>query len=200
VAAPTKKAEQSQATRRKLLTVARRLFATRGYADTSIEEIARRAKVTKGALYHHFDSKQEVFRAVYEDLQRDFARQIIEAAAQEPRVEKHLEVGCEVFLDACLDRAAQRIALLDGPSVLPWEVWHRIDEENSLGLMRSALRSGMEEGYFDKQPVDPLAQVLLGALNESALAIARADDKVKAREQMGKSVARLIAGLRAGRP
>jgi AcrR family transcriptional regulator len=196
---PTKKAEQSEATRRRLLKVARRLFASRGYAGTSIEEIARRARVTKGALYHHFDSKQEVFRAVYEDLQRDFARQIVEAAAQEPRVEKHLEVGCDVFLDACLDRAAQRIALLDAPSVLPWDVWHRVDEENSLGLMRNALRGGMDAGYFDKQPVDPLAHVLLGALNEAALAIARSDDKAKARKQMGRSVARLIAGLRTGR-
>jgi AcrR family transcriptional regulator len=193
----TKKAEQSEATRRKLLKVSRNLFARRGYADTSIEDIVQRTKVTRGALYHHFESKQDVFRAVYEDLQRELAQQFYDAAMREPRVEKHLEVGAEVYLDACLDRGLQRIALVDTPSVLGWDFWHEIDEKYSLGHIQNALKAGMKQGYFERQPVEPLAQVLFGALNEAGLFIARADDMAAARRHVGKTISRLIAGLRA---
>jgi AcrR family transcriptional regulator len=192
---PTK-AEQSEATRKKLLKVSRQLFARRGYTGTSIEEIVQRAKVTRGALYHHFESKQDVFRGVYEDLQRELAERFYDAAMQEPRVEKRLEVGCEVYLDACLDPGLQRIVLVDSPSVLGWDFWHEIDEKYSLGQIREALKAGMKVGYFERQPPEPLAQTLFGALNEAGLFIARADDKGAARRQVGKTISRLIAGLR----
>ncbi len=195
----TKKGEQSEATRRKLLRVSRKLFATRGYADSSIAEIVERAKVTRGALYHHFPSKQDVFRGVYEDLQRELADRFYDAAMKERNAGKRLEVGCEVYLDACLDRGLQRIVLVDSPSVLGWDYWHEIDEKYSLGHMRDALKAGMKEGYFDRHPVEPLAQVLFGALNEAGLYIARADDADAARAEVGKTVSRLIAGLRQGR-
>ena len=195
-----KKAEQSEATRQALLKVARRLFASRGYAGTSIEDIVSRARVTRGALYHHFETKQEVFRAVYEDLQRDLTQRLVDAALSEPRAEKHLERGCEAFLDACLDRAVQRIVLLDGPSVLGWDFWHDVDEEYSLGLLKGGLDAGMETGYFERQPVEPLAQVLLGALIEAGLTIARADDVDAARRELGSAIGRLIGGLRPGGP
>lgn len=196
VVATTKKAEQSEATQKKLLDVSQRLFATKGYADTSIEDVVQRAKVTRGALYHHFENKQDVFRAVYERLQHDLADRITGAAMAEPRVEKHLEVGCEVYLDACLDRGLQRIVLVDSPAVLGWDYWHSVDEEYSLGLLKKALEAGMKQGYFERQPVGPLAQALFGALNEAGLYIARADDPAIARRQVGKAIARLIAGLR----
>jgi AcrR family transcriptional regulator len=193
---PTK-AEQSEATRAKLLKVSRQLFARRGYADTSIEEIVRRAKVTRGALYHHFESKQDVFRGVYEDLQRELAQRFYDAAMREPRIEKRLEVGCQVYLDACLDPGLQRIVLVDSPSVLGWDFWHEIDEKYSLGQIREALKAGMKVGYFERQPPEPLAQTLFGALNEAGLFIARADNMAAARRQVGKTISRLIAGLRA---
>jgi AcrR family transcriptional regulator len=195
----TKKAEQSEATRRKLLKVSRGLFARHGYSGTSIEEIVQRAKVTRGALYHHFESKQDVFRGVYEDLQRELAQRIYDAAMREPRVEKRLEVGCEAYLDACLDRGLQRIVLVDSPSVLGWDFWHEIDERYSLGQIREALKAGMKAGYFEKQAPEALAQVLFGALNEAGLFIARADDPAAARRQVGRTISRLIAGLRATR-
>jgi AcrR family transcriptional regulator len=196
VATLTKKAEQSEATRKKLLQVSRKLFATRGYADTSIADIVEKAKVTRGALYHHFDSKQDVFRGVYEDLQRELAERLYEAAMKQPNPEKRLEVGCDVYLDACLDRGLQRIVLIDSPSVLGWDFWHDIDEKYSLGQIQNALRMAMKEGYFDRQPVEPLAQVLFGALNEAGLYIARAEDMATARKGVGKTISRLIAGLR----
>jgi AcrR family transcriptional regulator len=192
----TKKAEQSDATRRALLKVARRLFTSRGYAAASIEEIVRRARVTRGALYHHYDGKQDLFRAVCEEVEMELAERLTAAAQEESRPEKHLERGCEAFLDACLEPAVQRILLLDGPSVLGWEAWHEMDAKYGLGLVTWALSAAMEAGYIERQPLDPLALVILGALNEAGLAIARADDVERTRAEMGDAVARLIEGLK----
>jgi len=196
VPATTKKAEQSEATRGKLVSVARDLFAGEGYAGVSIEEIVQAAHVTRGALYHHYESKRDVFQAVHEDVQRELTARIRAAAAAEERVEMHLEAGCMAFLDACLDEDVQRIVLLDAPSVLGWQRWREVDERISLGLLRDALETGMRAGHFERQPVDPLAQVLLGALNEAGLFIARADDPAAARAEAGRTVSRLLAGLR----
>jgi AcrR family transcriptional regulator len=192
----TTKAEQSEATRRELVKVARRLFAKRGYAATPIEEIVRSAGVTRGALYHHFEGKQDLFLAVFEEMEGELSQQVADAAAKEPRPELHLEVGCQAMLDACLDPAVQRIALLDAPSVLGWQSWHEIEERHALGLLRMAVEGAMDAGHIERQPAGPLAQVLLGALIEAALAIARAEDVEAARAEIGASLGRLIDGLK----
>jgi AcrR family transcriptional regulator len=194
--AATRKAEQSEATRRELTTVARRLFAKHGYAATPIEDIVRSARVTRGALYHHFDGKQDLFREVFEEMERELSEKVAVAAAAENRPELHLEVGSQAMLDACLDPAVQRIVLLDAPSVLGWEAWHETEERYGLGLMRMAIETAMDAGYIERQPAGPLAQVILGALIEAALAIARADDVEAARKEIGASIARLIEGLK----
>jgi AcrR family transcriptional regulator len=194
--ATTTKAEQSEATRGLLVGVARELFAESGYAGTSIERIVRRARVTRGALYHHFDGKQAVFRAVCEELERELAGKLGAAARSEDRPELHLERGCEAFLDACLEPDFQRIVLLDAPSVLGWEAWHEMDAKYGLGLLTAALEAAMDRGYLERQPVEPLAHVILGALNEAGLVIARAPDAERARAQMGATVARLLEGLK----
>jgi AcrR family transcriptional regulator len=195
MAVTTSKAEQSEATKRALLKVARRLFAKRGYAATPIEEIVRSAQVTRGALYHHFEGKQDLFRAVFEEMESELSQQVAQAAAAEPRPELQLQVGAQAMLDACLDPAVQRIVLLDAPSVLGWETWHEIEEHHGLGLLRVALEMAMDAGHIERQPAGPLAQVILGALIEAALAIVRADDVEAARVEIGASVARLIRGL-----
>ncbi len=192
--APTKKQLQSETTRRKLITVARRLFASRGYAGTSIGEITERAKVTRGALYHHFRDKEELFRAVFEQVEEELVKRAA-VAASESRPERRLQAAVGAFLDACLDRDVQQIVLLDGPSVLGWETATEIDEAYALGSMQALLKLAIDEGQIEKQPVEPLAQVLLGALNQAALAIARADDVPAARRRIGKTIDRLIAGL-----
>jgi AcrR family transcriptional regulator len=193
----TRREEHSEATRNALIGAARELFAERGYSGVATEEIVRNARVTRGALYHHFKDKQELFRAVCEELQGEVSERIAAAASAEPRPERHLEVGCEAFLDICLEPAVQRIVLLDAPSVLGWDAWHELDERHALGMIREALEAGMAEGYLDRQPTHPLALLLLGALNEGALSIARADDVRKARREVGASLARLLDGLKA---
>ena len=193
----TKKAEQSEATRGKLLKVAERLFASRGYAATPIEEIVQKANVTRGALYHHFEDKQAVFRGVYDQVQKELAERIVASVAKEPRQELHLEVGCEAFLDACLDKSVQRIVLLDGPSVLGWDAWHEADANQSLGMIKAGVQTAMDAGYIQRQPVEPLAWLLFGAMNEAGLGIARSSDPEATRREMGEAIDRLIAGLRA---
>jgi AcrR family transcriptional regulator len=194
VSALTKKQLQSDSTRRKLITVARRLFATRGYAGTSIADITARAKVTRGALYHHFGDKEELFRAVFEQVEEELVVRAA-AAASDSGPGKRLEAAVGAFLDACLDRDVQQVVLLDGMSVLGWEVANQIDEAYALGSMQALLELAMTEGQIAKQPVEPLAQVLLGALNQAALVIARADDVRAARAEMGRTVGRLLRGL-----
>jgi AcrR family transcriptional regulator len=194
MAAPTKKQLQSESTRRKLISVARRLFASKGYAATSIGDITERARVTRGALYHHFSDKEALFRAVFEQVEEELVARAATAASKSQPA-KRLEAAVGAFLDACLDRDVQQIVLLDGFSVLGWETASQIDEAYALGSLQALLELAMSEGQIAKQPVEPLAQVLLGALNQAALAIARAEDVPAARLKIGKTIERLLAGL-----
>ena len=194
------KAEQSELTQEALLKAARELFTEKGYAATATEEIVQRAGVTRGALYHHFRDKEELFEAVFAAAERDLVEKVraaIGSAQLGPW--EGLSVGCQAFLDACLEPAVQRIILLDAPSVLGWETWRRIDAEYGLGLVRQGLQAAVDTGYIDPLPVEPLAHMLLGALNEGAMFIARAENLPSARAVVGAVVDRLLRGLTAAK-
>ena len=192
------KSEQSEMTRAALLKAARELFTERGFAETATEEIVKRAGVTRGALYYQFRDKADLFRAVFEELDRALMKQISEAmqTAQGDLWERLVYTGCRAFLDACLEPSTQRIMLIDGPAVLSWDMWRRHDGESGLGLVRQTLQIVMDEGLLEQQPGEPLAHLLFGALTEAAIYIARADDVHAAREEMGQSVEQLLSGLR----
>jgi AcrR family transcriptional regulator len=192
----TLKEEHAEATRAALVASARALFAERGYSAVSIEEIVRRARVTRGALYHHFDDKADLFRAVFESVQRDLAQRLMEAAGSQPDPARHLEVGCHAFLDACTEPDVQRIVLLDGPAVLGWQAWHESDVNFGLEMLQQSIRAAIDGGMVEKQPVAPLSHMLLGALNGSGLEIARSKDPARARREMRRALDRLLAGLR----
>ena len=192
-------AERRQATRASLIAAARELFAARGYAAVGTEEIVHRAGVTRGALYHHFPGKHELFRAVYERVERELTERIV---AEVPLVGDPVAVlrnGTTVFLDACVEPEIQRIALLDAPAVLGYDEWRAIGERYGLGLIHAALASAIEVGAIPAQPVRPLAHVLLGALDEAALFIARAADVAAARREIGETLDRLLTALTARR-
>jgi AcrR family transcriptional regulator len=191
-----RKAEQSEATRAALLEVARKLFADRGYADVPTEEIVQRAGVTRGALYHHFRDKKALFRAVVEQLEEDVAERIATTALAEGDPWRVQITALHAYLDACLDPAVQTILLVDAPSVLGPAEWREIEATYGLALVRMGLESVMEAGLIERQPLEPLAHLMLGALGEAGLMIARADDQQAARREMGKSVERLLEGLR----
>jgi AcrR family transcriptional regulator len=190
------KEAQGEATRAQLLATARALFGERGYAAVGTEEIVRSAGVTRGALYHHFDGKADLFRAVFEEMEAELAERIAgEALSQPDAWEAHL-AAVELFLDACQDPEVQRIALVDAPSVLGWQTWREIEARYWLGLIKVSLQALMDAGLIAEQPVGPLAQTMLGALTEAGLYVAGADDVTAARAEMATVVRRLLEGLR----
>jgi AcrR family transcriptional regulator len=197
--ATSRQAERSEATRIKLVRAARQLFARRGYAAVGTEQIVRRARVTRGALYHHFRDKRDLFRAVHEQVEAELAETIGEQIAdvQDDPVAV-LQQGVRTFLDACTDTAIARIALIDAPSVLGWEEWRAIDERYGLGLVTFGLQAAMDAGALRAQPVKPLAHLLLGAMGEAGMVIANADDPRLARREVEPALLGLLDGLRAG--
>jgi AcrR family transcriptional regulator len=197
---PRTKAAQREATTAALLEIARELFTERGYSAVSTEEIVQRAGVTRGALYHHFrGGKEELFRAVLVQLSAETTRRVAAAAREQNDPWDALVAGIDEFLDACATPEVQRIVLVDGPSVLGWDVWRAIDANYSHGLVEQALRRAADAGRLLEQPTDALAHVLLGALHEAAMVVARADDPAEAREEMGRMVGRLLEGLQGPR-
>jgi AcrR family transcriptional regulator len=189
------KADRSAETRSALVGVARELFSRRGYAATSTEEIVRAAGASRGALYYHFRDKEELFRAVYEEIDREVVDKIIGAAQEQSDSWDRLVVGCRTYLAASLDPAVQQIVLLDGPSVLGWEAWREIEGAHCMGLMRGVLASLADEGALEI-PIEPLLHLLFGALSEGALLVARTTDQKAALAEVGATITRLLEGLK----
>jgi AcrR family transcriptional regulator len=189
------KAQQSEATRAALVAAARPLFAERGYAGVGTEEIVRTAGVTRGALYHHFADKKDLFRAVYEDVERELVEQIAAGALSAADPVEALRAGSQAWLDACEEPGIQQIALLDAPSVLGWEEWREIGMRYGFGLVQGTLQAAMDAGLLEPQPVRPLAHLVLGAIDEAAMLVARADDGGKTRREVGESVERFLDHL-----
>jgi AcrR family transcriptional regulator len=195
----SRKAEQSDATRSALLVAARRLFTDHGYAATSTNEIVERAGVTRGALYHHFPAKYDLFRAVFEQLEAELVDQVARVALAGSDALEQLRLGCGAFLDICLDPAVQRIVIVEGPAVLGWERWHEIEERYGHGLVVAGVAAAVDAGLVERQPVEPLANVLFGALAQAGMVVARSDDPGAARTDMETAMDRLLDGLRAAK-
>jgi AcrR family transcriptional regulator len=193
------KAEQSEATRAALVGAAEALFADRGFADTATEAVVKAAGVTRGALYHHFTDKTDLFRAVYESLEQRMIARVEEAVTGLTDPIEVLHRGTEAFLDACLEPAMQRIVLLDGPSVLGWETWRQIDMAYGLGMVTAVLEVAVQTGAIRAAPVEALAHILLGGLNEGAMLMAASPDPEAARRRTGEALRVVIDGLAAGR-
>ena len=191
-----RKAEQSELTRNALIDAARRLFSKRGYAAVPTEEIVQAAGVTRGALYHHFRDKQDLFAEVVERLEQEVLERVAAAAleVQDPWDQQVTAVGA--FLDCCLDPAVQRVILTDAPSVMGLHAWREIEARYGLALVRGGLQAMVDAGLVEDQPLDPLAHMLLGAMQEAGLLIAHAEDKEAARREVGDSLVRLLQGLR----
>jgi AcrR family transcriptional regulator len=202
-------AARSSATRAKLLQSARALFAKRGFAAVATEEIVRAAGITRGALYHHFRDKEDLFLAVYEQVESELAAEISQAVlgtSSDPQALlaqgavsspwDALERGSERFLQASAEPEVQRIALIDAPAVLGWETWREVGQRYGLGLIEAALAAAIDAGELDPQPIAPLAHMLLGAIDELALMVARAEDQPTAQTQASAACLRLLRALR----
>ena len=194
----TTKAEQSEATRAALVSAGRSLFAERGYAAVATEEIVRAAGMTRGALYHHFDGKEELFAAVYEEVEADLVAELGRMATEAADPLEALHLGAAAFLEACRRPEVQRITLIDAPSVLGWERWREIGVKYGFGLIEEVLKAGMEQGVIEPQPVRPMTHLLLGAMDEAAMLVARSDD-AELRAQVAAAINRYLDAL-APRP
>jgi AcrR family transcriptional regulator len=202
VAAPLapSKAAKAEATRRALVGAARDLFGEQGFAATSVDEIARRAGVTKGALYHHFRDKDDLFRAVVEDVKRDVTDVVgaaFMAATAENETMHSLVLGFQAFIEAHLDPAVQRISIIDARSVLDAATRRNLDARYEVAVVRGAFRRAMRLGAIERQPLVPLAHIVSGALAEACAFIAEASDPEAARTEANAVIARLVEGLAA---
>lgn len=193
---PRTQIERSEATRGALMAAARRLFAAHGYAGVGTEEIVRETGVTRGALYHHFDGKKELLAAVYEEIEEEITRKIAADALSGSDPVDALRAGARAFLDHCLEPEVQRIVLLDAPAVLGWERWREIGSKYGLGLVEAALQAAIDAGQIVELPVGALSHVLMGALDEAAMVVARAEDPVASREQMVAVLDGMLEGFR----
>jgi AcrR family transcriptional regulator len=196
----TRRAEHVADTRQALVDAARRLFTEQGFAATGTEEIVSAARVTRGALYHHFKDKTDLFRAVMEQVAREVAEELVTAglAATDTPAGAWDEVrdGLSAFLDLCVvTDDFQRIVLVEGPAVLGHEAWDDLVAEFGSNLLAEWLTRAIAEGTIAPVPVPPLTRLLIAMIAESSLYIARADDRGAAREAVGVALDRLLAGL-----
>jgi AcrR family transcriptional regulator len=192
-------AERTAATRAVLTAAARKLFADKGFSEVSTQAIGEAAGVTRGALYHQFADKTELFAAVYEEIEAELVTEVaVRIAAEAPDgALAAMRVGARLFLDLCTAPAVAQIVLIDAPSVLGWERWRAVGVKYGLGAIEAMLAQGVADGSIPGQPVRASAHVLLGALDEAALYISRAADPETARAEMYEVCDRLVAGLAA---
>src|SRR5580698_1711117 len=179
---------QGDATRAALIRAARELFGERGYAETSVDDVVGLAGVTKGAVYHHYDGKEGLFRAVFEQVHREVSDQAV-AEFLAPDSWEALLRGCALWVDAHLDPSVRRIVLQDARAVLGWSEVRAIENRFGAVALRGALRKAMHAGVLERQPLRPLALLLMGALGEGCLYIAEADDADTARADVRELVA-----------
>lgn len=191
-----KQAERRAATTEAILTAARRLFGTQGFAATTMDEIADGARIAKGAVYHHFRTKEAVFEAVFDRVSRDLVVEIDSAARAEKDVLAALVAGTHHYFAATAKGPTGRIILRDGPAVLGWERWREIDARHFGGKLPRAIAAAMEAGLIARQPVEPLARLLLGAVTEAAVACAGCADIARAGAEYARAFKSLVEALR----
>lgn len=185
--------EKGRETRERLIRTGRELFGERGYEDTSIETILDSAGVARGALYHHFATKEALFDAVLDGLVAEIADTAAAAARKASDPVEGLRLGCSAWLRMALDPAVQRIALVDAPAVVGWTRWRELDELHTLGRLRANLQAIADDGRLPPKQVDVLAHMVLASVNEAALLIARADDP-KAALRRGQAAVDTLLG------
>ncbi len=194
--AATLREKHAEATRKALLRSARALFARRGYEHTGIDQIAEQAGATRGAVYHHFAGKRELMRAVLDNMLGALAARVASAAGEHEDPWERAQAGQRAFLEACAERATARILFVEAPAALGWEAWREVDQHHFLGLTRASVQSLIEAGYAPALDPDIVAHLMMAALTEAVLLIAR-DPRPETRAQVEAAANALLLGLRA---
>ncbi|MDX1886626.1 TetR/AcrR family transcriptional regulator [Mycolicibacterium sp. 120270] len=189
----TERRARGDQTRRNLVNAGRALFVEKGYFNTSIGELVATSGVgTRGAFYHHFKDKSELFRAVFEEVERDLTLRSLASPPKGADSWERLSAGLHGFLESALEPEVQRVMLLDGPVVLGWRTLRAIQEGNSIALINDMVREAIAEGVIDDQPVGELTHMVVAALEEGALLVAHAARPARARGRAAKVLDRLL--------
>ncbi|GGS40813.1 TetR family transcriptional regulator [Actinokineospora fastidiosa] len=197
VTAQSRKADYSESTRQALVDSAVSLFTEGGYAATSLDAVARRARVTKGALYHHFSGKQALFEAAFDAVEVAVMTRLGQVVAGGPEgVWDRAIRGVKAYVRVCLEPAYQRIVIHEGPVVMGWERWRAAEEHFSFGLVRAVLESLIAAGEIDELPIETTSRILFGALSMGAAIIADAHDPERAVSEVSTTVVRVLEGMR----
>ena len=195
--AVNKRVEQGQATRAALIDVATDLFATNGYDATAIPTVLAAAGVSRGALYHHFESKEALFEAVLKSVEAQAMVKVTRAARDAGDPLDGLRRGCAAYLAMCRDPVVRQISLIDAPAVVGWERWREIDEQHAFGLVKAAIAAIAADGRVKPELVDVMAHMVLAALLEVALLVARADEERLAIRRGQEAIDELLTALLA---
>lgn len=180
----------SEATIASLIRCARREFGSRGYAEASIEHIASEVGLTKGAIYYHFKNKKGLFEAVLRACQQDIVGRIEDRADSSDGPREAVLAGCSAFLDVVADEELRQVVLIDGPAVLGYGHWRRIDAEFGLGSLKEGLRAWAEHRDID---IDVVAHFLSGALNDLVLFVSESSDPIATHERVRRQLPTLVA-------
>ncbi|HYF62682.1 MAG TPA: helix-turn-helix domain-containing protein [Herpetosiphonaceae bacterium] len=187
--------EYAETTRQALLAAARDLFARDGYAETSIDDIARHERLTKGALYHHFKNKKELFEAVVDDCLGAMAAKVAAAFQQAADPWDRAITALDAFLDGCLDPDYQRIVIQEAPAVLGWGAWREKEQRSGMALVTALLEDLAAAGHIRRQPVELAGRILVAAIMEVALAITHSADPAATRQDARRILERMIHAL-----
>jgi AcrR family transcriptional regulator len=188
---PTK-IEKAASTRAKIIAVARRLFATRGYEGTSTEAVLEESQVSRGALYHHFENKQALFAAVMEAVEVDITAATARARQNATDPVEALRRAFNAFLDLACETEVRQIILTDAHSVLGWEKWREIENRYGLGRLKQGMKLLADAGRIPQDMVDVFAHILLASLIEVAFVVARSPDPRAAAKTGRKAVKELL--------
>jgi AcrR family transcriptional regulator len=188
--------ERREATRAAIVKAAKRLFGERGFAGTTMDHVATAAHVAKGAVYHHFETKEALFEAVFDEVSRDLVAEVDRVARSEKDALAAMAAGTQAYFAACARDATGQIVLRDGPAILGWERWREIDARHFGGGFSHALARAMDDGLIARQPVEPLSRLLLGAVTEAAVACSAGGDLHKTGAEYARAFRTLLDALR----
>ncbi|MGO8964072.1 TetR/AcrR family transcriptional regulator [Mycobacterium sp.] len=189
------RAQQVAQTRDSLVRAGRELFGRKGFRQTSVEDLARAARLTTGALYHHFPTKTALFEAVFKHAHTELMTVSMAAAQGATDDLDVLARGFEAFLDSVLEPELQRILILDGPAVLGPARYTELDERYAFAVIVAALRAATEAGTLHVDDPETVTRLLLGALTRGAMLIANSTDPVKTRHAVALSMRTLLSGF-----
>jgi AcrR family transcriptional regulator len=191
----TTKTEKAASTKATIIAVARRLFASRGYNGTSTEAVLEESKVSRGALYHHFETKEALFAAVLEAVEVDITAATGRARANTDDPVEALGAAFDSFLDMASESEVRQIVLTDAHSVVGWQKWREIEDRHGLGRLKQALKFVAAAGRMQEDMVDVFAHILLASLLEVAFMVAGSPDPRAAARMGRKAMKELLARL-----